>query len=126
MSAEQRLRLRQRIKPITVFILLGTLYYIWLKITGIGIPCIFRKVTGFLCPGCGITRMAEKVVQLDFKAAFYCNKAAFCTLPFLGIVYVAESVHFIKTGKTEYTMFSKVTVIVICVILILYGIVRNI
>ena len=35
----------------------GLLYGIFVSYTGLAIPCLFRKVTGLLCPGCGVTGM---------------------------------------------------------------------
>ena len=33
--------------------------------------CIIRNVTGFPCPGCGMTRAHIEVLKLNFKKAFY-------------------------------------------------------
>ena len=126
MTVERKIRLQQRLKPIIFFTALGVLYYIWLKATGIGIPCIFKTVTGYSCPGCGITRMLEAVLRLDFKAAYKYNGAVLILLPILGAVYGFETVRYIKDGKTKYTLVSKLVMAVACVILLTFGVVRNI
>lgn len=33
--------------------------------------CLVRNITGFPCPGCGMTRAHISALQLDFKKAFY-------------------------------------------------------
>lgn len=33
--------------------------------------CMIRNVTGFPCPGCGMTRAHIEVLKLNFKRAFY-------------------------------------------------------
>ena len=126
MTVERKIRLQQRLKPIVFFTALGILYYIWLKVTEIGIPCIFKTVTGYSCPGCGITRMLEAVLRLDFKAAYEYNGAVLILLPILGVVYGFETVRYIKDGKTKYTLVSKLVMAVACVILLTFGVVRNI
>ncbi len=35
--------------------------------------CGFRKVTGYPCPGCGLTRAADHFAHLDFFGAFKAN-----------------------------------------------------
>lgn len=40
---------------------------------GIGIPCLFHRLTGLLCPGCGNSRAALALLRLDFAAAFGYN-----------------------------------------------------
>ena len=38
--------------------LLGLCFYFFLnQRLSIGIPCLFYQITGFYCPGCGVTRM---------------------------------------------------------------------
>ena len=41
------------------------------------IPCFFHKITGFYCPGCGITRMLLSLLHLDFYQAFRWNPFLF-------------------------------------------------
>ena len=33
------------------------------------IPCVFNLITGYYCPGCGITRMFISIYKLDFYQA---------------------------------------------------------
>lgn len=75
-------RMRKRILIIYVVILAaGALYTLLIFRTGFGIPCIFNRVTGLLCPGCGTSRMALSVMRLDFASAFRYNPVAFVTVP---------------------------------------------
>ena len=68
---------------------LGLLYALWLLLSGPGIPCPFRKITGWLCPGCGITTLILCLIRLDFAGAFAANPFLFVTGPFLaaGFLY---------------------------------------
>ena len=70
----------------------------WLKVTGIGIPCIFRKITGWYCPGCGITTLILCISEQDFVGAFRANPFLFVTSPFLLGELAAEWIR-VKRGK---------------------------
>ena len=75
-------RVRKRILIIyTVILAAGALYTLMIFRTGFGFPCLFNRVTGLLCPGCGTSRMALSVMRLDFASAFRYNPAAFVTIP---------------------------------------------
>ena len=39
----------------------------------LGLPCIWRYLTGFPCPGCGITRALFAALHLDFRLALSYN-----------------------------------------------------
>lgn len=62
---------------------LGTAYYIWLRLTGLAIPCVFRMITGWKCPGCGITTLILCIAKFDFAGAFQANPFLFVTGPAL-------------------------------------------
>ena len=42
-------------------------------VTGFGLPCPFRAATGWLCPFCGGTHMAEALIRCDVAAAWAAN-----------------------------------------------------
>ncbi len=50
----------------------AVIFYI-LALRGIGIPCLFRKLTGWLCPGCGNSRAVLALLRLDLAGALRCN-----------------------------------------------------
>ena len=53
---------------------------------GFGIPCPIKAVTGFYCPGCGITRCIFALLSGDIKRAFRYNQLVFCLLPFFNFI----------------------------------------
>lgn len=62
---------------------IGVIYFFWVCLTGVGIPCPFRLLTGYLCPGCGITHYCIAMLQLRFADAYSANPFLFVLMPFL-------------------------------------------
>ncbi len=124
MSPQQKVRLKRRLRPIVGALLMGLAYYIWLKLTGLGLPCSTKLLTGFDCPGCGLTRMIMAALRFDFKAAFNYNSAAFIISPVILAVGIVESIRYVKDGK-GFSKVSEVIAIICGVVLLTYGIVRN-
>ena len=74
--------IQKRIIKIYACILgLGGLYTLELFTLGYGIPCYFREVTGYMCPGCGTSTMMLAFMRLDFASAFVANPVAFFAFP---------------------------------------------
>ena len=54
-------------------------------VTGFGLPCPFRAVTGWLCPFCGGTHLAEALIRGDVAGAWSANPLALVVGVFIGI-----------------------------------------
>lgn len=63
-----------------VLIAIGITYTVLIYTTGFGIPCMFNRFTGYLCPGCGTSRMALALLRFDFYSAFRFNPVALVTV----------------------------------------------
>ena len=90
----------------------------------IAIPCIFHDVTGFYCPGCGITRMLFSLIQLDIYQAFRYNPFVFC-LCILFILYKVIYWLVNKIWSYKIKINSKIY-IVLLLLTIGFGFLRNI
>lgn len=121
-----KLRLFYELKKLFIILSLGIVYYISFSFFNISVPCIFNKTTGLLCPACGITRMIAELLNFNFKEAFSYNKLLFILLPIIVIVFVYEEIRYIKTGSRTQKKLSTIILWVICALLILFGIIRNI
>jgi hypothetical protein len=49
-------------------------------------PCVFRKLTGWQCAGCGVTRALHAVLHGDFARAWALNPVAMVVLPVAGVL----------------------------------------
>lgn len=47
----------------------------------IGIPCLWKTLFGFECPGCGLTTAFIKLLQLDVSGAYKSNWLIFIVVP---------------------------------------------
>ena len=102
---------------------IGGSYYLWLRLTGLGIPCAFHEVTGLSCPGCGVSRMCLSLLRLDFASAFRFNPCIFVLGIFWNVIALFAFVgkpKFFRNGK-----FLFVLQISTAAILTLFGILRN-
>jgi hypothetical protein len=49
-------------------------------------PCVFRAITGWLCPGCGSARAIHAMMHGQLEMAFVANPLAVATVPSLPLV----------------------------------------
>ena len=115
------------IKFLLIFFSLSIAYYLLFKLTGFAIPCFFRRLTGnrLQCPGCGVSRMCISIIKGDFSSAFKYNPCILLLLPFwiviVGIKLIFEP-KCLKNNERFFNVLCWITVI----ILLIFGIVRNI
>ncbi len=55
--------------------------------------CTFRKVTGYPCPGCGLTRVADRFAHGDFLGALKVNPLGTLTASLFSMAVVGMLVH---------------------------------
>ena len=97
----------------------------FVKKTGMAVPCVFHLVTGWKCPGCGVTRMCVALLQLDFEGAFSSHPMLFAQMPFLGVIAVRNVYVYIRDGFCRPTKLETIVIYICIVLLIIYAIVRN-
>lgn len=119
-------RLVSEVKKLLLVLTLGFLYYFIVSGLGAAVPCVFNRVTGLLCPACGVTRMAEAMARLDFSSAYGYNRVLFLTWPLIAGIFAAEEIRYIKSGKRNMCIISKAVLWIEIIVLIVFGIVRNI
>ena len=118
-------RAKNLAKNIGIILAVGIAYYIFFRLTRIGIKCPFNQITGFLCPGCGLSRMLLALIDLNIPLAIYYNAAAFFLLPFWVAVFISYYYEYIKYGTVKMRMWYKAVLVLTFVVLIVFGIARN-
>lgn len=97
---------------------LGVFYLKVLSPTfNIYIPCPIKHVTGFDCPGCGVTRLSLSLLDGDVYQAFRYNSLIFVLLP-LFILYYYLSIKGMKKAS-DYLLYTML------VMTVLFGVLRN-
>ncbi len=93
---------------------------------GWGLPCLFRTLTGWLCPGCGMTHAAVALLRLDFRGAFACN-ALFPVYGAYGVWLTASTVRrYIRTGTVALPLRPLAVHLALFALALGYGVLRNI
>ncbi len=58
-------------------------------------PCLIHRVTGYLCPACGTTRMLSALLHLDFAAALRLNPFMLFFLPAAAVWLLLEAARYV-------------------------------
>lgn len=78
--------------------------------------CAFREMTGFPCPGCGLTRVADRFAHFNFYGAFTANPLGTLAAAFFATCVVWSFLHLaFKVPVPEVTLTDRE-----------WGLVRNI
>ena len=116
-------KIKKSIK-LTIILLFSLITFLYLNYNfSFFIPCIFHELTGFLCPGCGITRMFISIIILDFYQAFRYNPLVFVLLPFFLIYGTIYYINWIQDKKFH---INKKIWYFLLIIAIIFMILRNI
>ena len=120
---------KARLKKLLLYMMLlgmaGLLYGIFVSYTGLAIPCLFRKVTGLLCPGCGVTGMCVALLHLDWRGAFSSHPVLFVLLLPLTAVFICGAAGYVQNGRFRFARWQNLILYVSVAALVIFGVVRN-
>ena len=120
---------KARLKKLLLYMMLlgmaGLLYGIFVSYTGLAMPCLFRKVTGLLCPGCGVTGMCVALLHLDWRGAFSCHPVLFVLLLPLTAVFICGAAGYVQNGRFRFARWQNLILYVSVAALVIFGVVRN-
>lgn len=121
--------MRKRVKNLffVIFLFLFCLivyYFLCQKFPTLALKCVFHELTGFNCPGCGITRMLFSFLQFSFVEGARYNYFFALTSPILlgiicycGYAYICDK----KKGKWFNAFCLLYVILFLC-----WGVFRNI
>ena len=90
-----------------------------------GIECMIHKWFGIYCPGCGLTRAFEAMLNLDFYQAFRYNALSLFLIPLLCIVCFGALYELVFEKESVLAKIPTTAWVVLAFFMVLYGIVRN-
>lgn len=125
-SDPQKQRSRKLAATLAGLVILGLGYALFVRLSGFAIPCIFNRVTGLLCPGCGVTRMCMNLLSGDLTAAWSSNPAIMGMLPLTVAVGCDVGCRYVASGTLQPHKWANVLVWIMICTLLVFGIVRNI
>lgn len=125
-TSDRSKRLRQLLKAGCLIFLCGLFYAVLIRLTGLSLPCPFYLITGLRCPGCGITAMAMALLSGDIGGAFMANEGLFLLSPLIALILIRELWHYVLYGSPSSSRFDKSLTLITILLLILWGIYRNI
>jgi len=86
--------------------------------------CVFHKITGLQCIGCGSQRMAHALLHGDLAEAFKANALALVSLPFIAFLTWVETQRK-KRPELYSKVFSTPLIITVGVIMSVWFFLRN-
>lgn len=107
----------------TIFIL-GSVYLAVVLKTEQGIPCIFYKVTGLKCPGCGMTHAMVEIWKGNYKEALQYNALSITVFPLECLYLLYRFIS--ELNKEEFHIWEYAVLIALLFITIGYAWIRNI
>ncbi len=107
------------------FLLIGITYFLWVTCTGVSIPCPFFYLTGYYCPGCGITTMFLYLSLGDIQGAFAANRALFILLPVIVWLTIQDQTDLLM-HTTKQQNIHKGLLLSVLICLLIYGLARNV
>lgn len=118
-------RLRKLLLLCAALLLGGWAYALFCRLTGWGIPCLFRLVTGWQCPGCGVSRMCLSLLRGDLRAAWRYNAAILCLLPALLALGGNLAFRYVRFGSLRPSRWADVLIWLMVAVLLVFGLCRN-
>ena len=113
------------IKPILLFVLIGAIYFFVLIRFNIGIPCVFRKLTGYQCPGCGMTHAMIELFRFNIKGAWDYNALSITVFPVLCIYLLFRWIRENGDNDYDFRIWEYIFLVVLFAVVLIYGIFRN-
>ena len=121
----ERIRLRRLGGGCALLLAAGLGYALWVRLTGLALPCPFRAVTGLLCPGCGVTRLCLALLRGDWAAAWQANPILLLLLPVLAVLLIRTALRYVREGGAIGPKWESGLVWAMVGLLAAWGVARN-
>lgn len=113
------------LKEVKTIAVIGIGYFIFVSLTGLYIPCPIRLVTGFKCPGCGISHMFVKMAHFDMIGAYHENQFVFILFP-IGLIYgIYKAYKYIYKDDSRMSIVESIVIFILLLFAIAFAIYRN-
>lgn len=89
-------------------------------------PCVFNKLTGMYCPGCGATRAVHSLLHGEFRQAMAFNGVILFFLAAFGVWFAWNGLRIAMKKQDQWPNLGRRATRIIFAGLIIYFILRNI
>ncbi len=104
----------------------GLLYALVNVRLGLYVPCLFRAVTGWRCPGCGVTALCLALLRLDLPAAWAANPVLLLLSPLIALLAARIAVRYVRSDPAPPPPWEGRLAWGAVAVLVLWGVLRNI
>lgn len=105
---------------------LGVLFFFFDPVRHSFYPtCMFHKLTGLNCPGCGGLRALHQLTHGNFVTAFHCNPLFVLLLPFLALIGVRWLIRGSQSSIGNTVFFRPAMLWTLLAVTLLFTILRN-
>lgn len=123
-------KVRIRLMLLTL-LFLGLLFYFFqfnpLQNEGVFLRCPSNLIFGINCPGCGSQRALHYLLHFDFLSALRNNVLFVFAFPFVLYILIVQLINkWNGTKKTIPFITNKNVIIGLLIVIVLFGIIRNI
>lgn len=101
------------------------LYLLVFKTYGAGIPCLFNKITGYKCPGCGMTHALSELTKGNIIGAWKYNSLSITAFPVICLYSLYRIISEKVLRREGFYKWELAFLIIIFFVVILYGCIRN-
>ena len=120
-----RLRLKKVLIKAALICFAGLGYAFFIRTFHISIPCPVYAVTGFYCPGCGVSRMCMALLSENFGAAVHHNVGILAAAPVAAVVFLPLLVRYVRSGDARMRRWQNILLWGMIAWLLIFGILRN-
>lgn len=117
---------KKNIKLYVIIAAVLIVYALEIEFVGFSIPCIFYVITGYKCPGCGISHLLMAILHLDFAKAFVSNPFIFVTSPVILYFFFKNMLYNCGFIQKKITRKGNIVLYIYIALFVIYGVVRNI
>jgi hypothetical protein len=89
-------------------------------------PCLFRALTGYLCPGCGTLRALHQLLNGHVAAAFRLNPLMMLLLPYVGYSGASTAMEMVCGRALPQFFIRPAFIWILLAVILLFWILRNI
>ena len=107
-------------------LLVGTIFFFFdPNRSGFYPICLFHKVTGLNCPGCGGLRALHQLTHGNFVTAFHCNPLLMVLLPFITFMTLRWFIRGREAFVGNTVLFRPAALWILLAITLLFTVLRN-